>query len=187
MKKIIIFASGSGSNAEAIIEYFKNNNTINIVSIFTNKADAGVIERAKKHHIPCIVFTKKDFQEPVFLEKIIPYQADLIVLAGFLLKVPDYFVQHFNQKIINIHPSLLPKYGGNGMYGINVHRAVWEHSEKESGITIHYVNEHYDQGNIILQDKINIQDCSSPEEIAQKILALEHQNLPKVIERLLSE
>lgn len=187
MKKIIIFASGSGSNAESIIQYFKTIDSINVVSIFTNKVDAGVIERAKNHNIPYTIFSKKKFEDPSFLEKIKHFEVDLIVLAGFLLKVPTYFIEYFNQKIINIHPSLLPKYGGKGMYGMYVHQAVWDNQETESGITIHYVNEQYDEGNIIFQEKVAITDCASPAEIAKKVLVLEHYNFPRVIEKLLSE
>jgi len=185
MKKIIIFASGSGSNAENIVNYFKENEKVNVACIFTNNNKAGVIERAKKHKIPIEVFTKNDFQDEKFINRITKYSPNLIVLAGFLLKVPEYLISAFQTKIINIHPSLLPKYGGKGMYGINIHRAVFENKEQKSGVTIHFVNENYDQGAIIFQEHCDISDCVSAEEIATKIFALEHKYLPLVIEKLL--
>ena len=185
MKNILIFASVSGSNAETIINHFQHNTEVCVTGIFTNKADAGVIERAKKYNIPSVVFSKIEFSEASFLEKVTAYNPDLIVLAGFLLKVPDYLIKAFPDKIVNIHPALLPKYGGKGMYGINVHRAVFENKEPESGMTIHFVNEHYDEGNIIFQDRINITDCQSPEEIAAKVLTLEHKNYPVIVEKVL--
>ncbi len=185
MKNIIIFASGSGSNAETIINYFKNNNFVKIVAVFTNKANAGVIERAKKHEIPSEIFSKDDFQDQKFLKTLLHYNPDLIVLAGFLLKVPEYLIKAFPNKIVNIHPALLPNYGGRGMYGINVHKAVFENKDKLSGMTIHFVNEHYDEGNIIFQESIDVSDCTSPEEVAEKVLSLEHKNYPDVIKKLI--
>lgn len=185
MKNVIIFASGSGSNAEAIIKHFENNNSIRIAVVFTNRSDAGVIDRAKKYNISSVIFSKSEFTEESFLDKITSYNPELIVLAGFLLKVPDYMIKAYPNKIINIHPALLPKYGGKGMYGIHVHKAVFENKEPESGMTIHYVNEHYDEGNIIFQESINVTDCNSPEEIAAKVLTLEHKNFPVVVEQLL--
>lgn len=185
MKNIIIFASGSGSNAETIIKHFKDSTFARISAVFTNKSDAGVIQRAKKHEIPFEVFSKDEFQSEKFLDTLNKYNPDLIVLAGFLLKVPEYLVKSFPNKIINIHPALLPKYGGKGMYGINVHKAVFENNEKFSGMTIHFVNEHYDEGNIIFQESVNIEDCQSPEEVAHKVLILEHKNYPVVVEEVL--
>jgi len=185
MKKIVIFASGSGSNAENIINYFKENSTIAVVCVFTNNSKAGVIDRVKKQGVPFEVFSKNDFQNESFLDRINKYTPDLIVLAGFLLKIPKYMISFFSNKIINIHPSLLPKYGGKGMYGMNIHKAVFENNEQKSGITIHFVNEHYDQGTIIFQEQTDISDCTSIEEIAMKIFALEYKNFPVVIERLL--
>lgn len=185
MKNIIIFASGSGSNAQTIINHFKHSDSVRVVAIFSNKENAGVLDRAKKYGIPSEIFSKKEFSDEFFAEKIKKYNPELIILAGFLLKVPDYLVKTYPNKILNIHPALLPEYGGKGMYGINVHKAVFENKEKESGMTIHFVNEHYDQGNIIFQESINIEDCRSPEEIALKVLALEHKNYPVVIENLL--
>lgn len=185
MKNIVIFASGSGSNAETIIRHFQNNSIINVAAIFTNKSDAGVIQRAKNHNIPHHIFSKSEFQDISFLNQLSHYHPDLIILAGFLLKIPEFMVEAYPNKIINIHPALLPKYGGKGMYGINVHRAVFENQEKESGMTIHFVNEHYDEGNIIFQESTDITNCQSPEEVAAKVLLLEHKNFPIVIEKLL--
>lgn len=186
MKNIVIFASGSGSNAEAIINHFKTGGIALVAAVFTNKADAVIIERAKNHAIPFEVFSKTDFGQADFIDLVKSYQPELIVLAGFLLKIPEDFVQAFPNKIINIHPALLPKYGGKGMYGNNVHKAVFENKDKESGMTIHYVNEHYDEGNIIFQESTDITDCTSAEEIAKKVLTLEHKNYPKVIEELVA-
>ncbi len=187
MKNIIIFASGSGSNAETIINHFKNSYLTKVSAVFTNKINAGVIQRAKNHEIPFEVFSKDDFQDERFLDKLVKYNPDLIVLAGFLLKVPEYLVKSFPNKIVNIHPALLPNYGGKGMYGMNVHKAVFENKEKFSGMTIHFVNEHYDEGNIIFQESTDITDCISPEEVALKVLALEHKNYPIVIEDLITD
>jgi len=187
MKNILIFASGSGSNAETIIKHFKNSNFAKINAVFTNKSEAGVIQKAKNHSISFEVFSKEEFQKEGFLDLIRKYNPDLIVLAGFLLKVPDYLIKAFPNKIINIHPALLPNYGGKGMYGLHVHKAVFENKEKFSGMTIHYVNEHYDEGNIIFQENISIEDCQTPEEVAVKVLSLEHKNYPLVIEQILRQ
>lgn len=185
MKNIVIFASGSGSNAEAIINHFKSSDLARVVAVFTNKADAGIIARAKTHNIPFEVFTKAEFSNQSFVDLVQSYQPELIVLAGFLLKIPENFVQAFPNKIINIHPALLPKYGGKGMYGTHVHQAVFENRDPESGMTIHYVNENYDEGNIIFQESTDITACTSAEEIARKVLILEHKNYPKIIEELI--
>jgi phosphoribosylglycinamide formyltransferase-1 len=185
MKKILLFASGAGSNVENIIQYFKNNDNISIVGIFTNNLHAKVLEKAKHYDIPSLVFNKTELNEGVVLKKINELQPDLIVLAGFLLKFPEHIVTAYPNKIINIHPALLPKYGGKGMYGMNVHRAILENKEKETGITIHYVNEHYDEGEFIFQHNVNIEECDSPEAIAVKVQELEHEHFPKVIEKIL--
>lgn len=185
MKKILLFASGAGSNVENIIQYFKNNDSISIVGIFTNNLHAKVLDIAKYHNVFSFVFNRDELNEGFVLEKINKLQPDLIVLAGFLWKMPDVIVHQYPNKIINIHPALLPKYGGKGMYGMKVHQTILENKEQESGITIHYVNEHYDEGEFILQQKVNIHDCQSPEEIAVKVQALEHEHFPKTIERLL--
>ena len=186
MKKILLLASGTGSNVENIIRYFKNNNDIVIVGVFSNNLHAKVLDKTKRHNVASWVFNRTDLNEGLVLEKINELQPDLIVLAGFLWKFPEHIIAKYPNKIINIHPALLPKYGGKGMYGMNVHNAVLENKEKETGITIHYVNEHYDEGEFIFQQKVNIEDCASAEEIAAKIHELEHKHFPKIIERLIT-
>ncbi|MBP7506826.1 MAG: phosphoribosylglycinamide formyltransferase [Prolixibacteraceae bacterium] len=184
MKKIAIFASGSGSNAENIARYFNNNENLNIKCIYSNKVDAFVLERAKKFNIPTFVFSKHDFYETdIVFNHLKSEKVDLIVLAGFLWLIPENLTQNFI--IINIHPALLPKYGGKGMYGDKVHKAVVENGEKESGITIHYVNEIYDEGKIIFQAKCNVLPDDTPDDVASKVHALEYEYFPKVIEKLL--
>ena len=185
MKNIVLFASGNGSNAEEIIKFFKNSEIGKVVAIFSNKAEAKVLDRAKNHIIPSVVFNKTQLNEGFVLEQLHSFQPDLIVLAGFLLKFPESILKKY-PKVINIHPALLPKYGGKGMYGMNVHQAVLENKEKETGITIHYVNEHYDEGEFIFQKAVNIEDCKTAEEIAQKVHELEHQYFPETISKLLS-
>lgn len=183
--KIAIFASGSGSNAENIVTYFKNNEKFEFSVILSNKADAFVHERAKKLGIPSFTFSREQF---IAGDEILSFlntcNINCIVLAGFLLKVPQNLINAFPDKIINIHPALLPKYGGKGMYGDNVHKAVKEAGETESGITIHYVNEHYDEGNIILQEKCGLTASDTPETIAQKVHKLEYEYFPKAIEMI---
>jgi len=185
MKKIVLFASGNGSNVENIIRYFKTAESIAITGVFSNNAQAKVLEKAKNHHVESYVFTKSELESNLVLQKLLSIQPDLIVLAGFLLKFPEHIIAEFPHKIINVHPALLPKYGGKGMYGMNVHKAVLDNKEKETGITIHYVNEHYDEGEFIFQTSVNIEECETPEEIAAKIHELEHQYFPVVIEKLL--
>ena len=186
MKKILLFASGTGSNVENIIQYFKNNPNIRIVGVFSNNPNATVLDKAKKYNVPSLIFNKEELSEGFVLDKISELKPDLIVLAGFLWKFPEHIIAEYPNKIINIHPALLPKYGGKGMYGAKVHQTVLNNQDKETGITIHYVNEHYDQGEFIFQQKINIEDCASAEEIAAKIHELEHKHFPEVIERLLN-
>lgn len=186
MQKIVLFASGSGSNAEKIILHFDKSKNVNVVAAFTNNPNAKVIDKAKKYEVPTIVFSKQDLEDGSVVEKLNQLQPDLIVLAGFLWKLPEQFVRAFPNKIINIHPALLPKYGGKGMYGMFVHQAVLNNKDAETGITIHYVNEHYDEGAIIFQAPVNIEDCSLPEDIAKKVQQLEHQHFPLIIEKLLT-
>ena len=185
MKKIVLFASGNGSNAENIMAYFNMSNAVSVVGIFTNNSEAKVIERAKRYKVPTFVFNKRGLSENTVLSQLKQLQPDLIVLAGFLLKFPIHIINEFPSKVINIHPALLPSYGGKGMFGINVHNAILENKEKETGITIHYVNEHFDEGEFIFQANINIENCTTAEEIAQKIHELEMEHFPKVIERFL--
>jgi phosphoribosylglycinamide formyltransferase-1 len=185
MKNIVLFASGNGSNAEEIVKFFKSNKEGSVVAIFSNKADAKVLNRAKNHNIPSVVFSKAQLNEGFVLEKLQQFQPDLIVLAGFLLKFPESILKEY-PKVINIHPALLPKYGGKGMYGMHVHQAVLDNKEIETGITIHYVNENYDEGEFIFQKSVNIEDCKTAEEIAHKIHELEHQYFPEVIAGILT-
>ena len=185
-KKLIIFASGSGSNALKIFEYFNNNQNIIIDSIYCNNPRASVINIFQKLSIKTVLFNKKELYESAFLEAIISTNPDLIVLAGFLLKIPEKMVSAFENRIINIHPSLLPKYGGKGMYGLNIHKEVLLNKEKFSGLTIHYVNKEYDKGAVIFQKKIKINEEETPESLSSKVLKLEHENYSLIIEKILS-
>jgi phosphoribosylglycinamide formyltransferase-1 len=186
MKHLAIFASGSGSNAEEFMKYFKNHHALKVSLVLTNKSNAGVIQRAEKFDIPCIVFSKEDLSHPEFLKILRDNKIDFIVLAGFLLKVPEYLIEAYPERILNIHPALLPKYGGKGMYGEHVHRAVLAAGENQSGITIHLVNKHYDEGRHIFQDKVIVDKDDSPESLAKKIHVLEHENYPRVAEEYFS-
>ncbi|MCB0442474.1 MAG: phosphoribosylglycinamide formyltransferase [Flavobacterium sp.] len=185
MKNIVIFASGTGSNAENIIHYFKNNNSKSVVAVFSNNSNAKVIEKAKKLNVETVVFNKDELYGDVVLSKLNDFKPDLVVLAGFLLKFPEHIIATFPNKTINIHPALLPKYGGKGMYGNHVHQAVLDNKETETGITIHFVNEHYDEGGIIFQKSVSIIDCTTFEEVSIKVHQLEQEYFPKVIDKLL--
>jgi phosphoribosylglycinamide formyltransferase-1 len=187
MKKIIVFASGSGTNAENIIKYFEKSKTARVVSVFTNNASAKVIERAKNHQIPVEIFSKNELLERNVLQKIQEIDPDLIVLAGFLLKFPENIIENYPNKIINIHPALLPNYGGKGMYGMHIHRAVVENKEKETGISIHFVNENYDEGAIIFQKNTALTNEDTAETVAEKIHELEQKYFPEIISRLLED
>lgn len=182
-----IFASGGGTNAENIIKYFANDTRIKIKLIFTNNENAGVVARAEKYKKNVQIISKDSLNN--YADQLIDFlkteKIDLIILAGFLLKIPEAFVKAFPNKIINIHPSLLPKFGGKGMYGIHVHQAVIQSGETESGITIHFVNEEYDKGEIILQAKCTVEKSDTAETLAAKIHELEMENFPKAIEKLL--
>lgn len=185
MKNILIFASGSGTNAENIILHFNRTDTAKVVAVFSNNPNAKVLERAKNLNVEHFVFSKEELSSEIVLNKVNGFKPDLIVLAGFLWKFPQNIIEAYPNKIINIHPALLPKYGGKGMYGMNVHRAILENKELETGITIHYIDEHYDEGDIIFQKSVSVTDCNSPEEIAEKIGVLEHEHFPQIIEKLL--
>lgn len=185
MHSIVIFASGKGSNAAAIIRYFKENPVAQVALIVSNKADAGVAELAVREDIPFLVVNRQSFHETLFLNQLESYQPALIVLAGFLWKIPETLVQAFRNKIINIHPALLPEYGGKGMYGKFVHEAVLAAARTESGITIHYVDEVYDNGAIILQARCPVCEGDDAEKLAARVHALEHFFLPRTIEFLL--
>ncbi|MEI6866021.1 phosphoribosylglycinamide formyltransferase [Flavicella sp.] len=182
MKRLVILASGSGSNAENIIRYFESHNEISITSIVTNRKEAKVLDRAKKLNVPSQYFSRKSFFEEEVVLEYLQQNADYVILAGFLLKIPQNIVDAYPNKIINIHPSLLPKFGGKGMYGMNIHNAVKEQGETETGITVHFVNENYDEGAIIFQAKTPVLITDTPEDIAKSIHKLEYANFPKVIE-----
>lgn len=184
IKRIAIFASGSGTNAQNIIEYFSDNESVIIDSLWSNIAGAYALKRAKKHGVEAFVFTRSQFSKTnEIVETLRNRKVDLIVLAGFLWLIPDNLIQNF--EIINIHPALLPQYGGKGMYGMNVHKAVVENKEKESGISIHYVNEKYDEGKIIFQATCSVNENDTPEMVAQKVHELEYAHFPRVIEKVL--
>ena len=186
MKRIVLLASGSGTNVENIANYFKDHQKVSIEAVFTNKRDAFVIDRCNKLNISVLYFNKSAFGPSGFLLSLLKcIDPDLIVLAGFLWKIPSEMVKAFEGKMINIHPALLPKYGGKGMYGKRVHESVKENKDQETGITIHYVNEQYDEGAIIFQASVALSDSDSVEEIAGKVHQLEYEHFPRVIEELL--
>ncbi len=188
MTEIAILASGNGSNAENIAEYFLGNSDIRVALILSNKPDALVHERAAKLGIPSFTFTKAEFDDGMeILEILREYDIDFIVLAGFLLKISQPLLDAFSGHIINIHPALLPKHGGKGMYGDRVHQAVIDANETESGITIHYVNEHYDEGNIIFQAICKVEPDDNCETLAARVHALEYAHFPRVIEAVIKE
>ena len=186
MKRIAIFASGSGSNAERISTYFADNQAVSIELFLSNNPIAGVIERGRRLGIPTVLFDKKTFTQTDKIVYLLQDQAiDLVILAGFLWLIPENLVKAFPDKIINIHPALLPKYGGKGMWGHFVHEAVVAANDTESGITIHYVNEHYDEGKVIFQTKCVVLPTDSADDVARKVQALEYQYFPEVIHQLL--
>ena len=186
MKNIAIFASGSGTNAENIARYFSKSETIKVAVVLSNNRNVGVHGRVNKLGIPSFVFSRDEFAEgSAVLAKLAEYDTDLIVLAGFMNKISDTLLNAYPGKIINIHPALLPKYGGKGMYGMHVHEAVVAAGEKETGITIHYINEHYDEGNAIFQATCPVLPTDSPDDVAKKVHALEYEHFPQVIEQVL--
>lgn len=187
MKRLVILASGSGSNAENIIHYFKDSTEISVANVLSNRKGAGVFDRCKRLGVPCYYYSKAAFTENDTVLSFLKESADYIILAGFLLKIPESVVKAFPNRIINIHPALLPKYGGKGMYGMNVHTAVKEHKDKETGITIHFVNEHYDEGAIIFQAETALTPKDTPEDIAQKVHLLEYEHFPRIIEKTILE
>lgn len=185
---IAIFASGSGSNAENIVQYFRKTRTAKVGLIVCNNPEAGVIERAKRLRIPLVMMSKRAYNYPsLLLSTLQTEEIDFIVLAGFLWKISPEIIQAFEGKIVNIHPSLLPKFGGKGMYGNRVHTAVIDAGEQESGITIHHVNEHYDEGAVIFQAKSTVDSHDTADSLAEKIHALEFEHFPKIIEQLLTQ
>ena len=184
INRLAVFASGSGTNAEAIMAHFANHPSIEVAALLSNNPNAYALERARKFNVPTMVFSRYQFRETEeVLNWLIEKKVTHIVLAGFLWLVPDYLVKKYQGRIINIHPALLPKYGGKGMYGMHVHEAVKAAGEKETGITIHLVNEQYDEGKILLQAKTNLTGTETIEEIAAKVHALEYRHYPDVIEK----
>ena len=187
MKNIAIFASGTGSNANQIIQRFKDSTTVKVKLVVSNKPTAGVLDIATAAGIDTLIIDKRRFFDTtLYADQLKAMDIHLVVLAGFLWKIPASLVHAFPDRIINIHPALLPNYGGKGMYGHFVHEAVIAAGEKESGITIHYVNEKYDDGAPILQERVTITPDDTPETLAAKVLLLEHQWYPVIVERLLT-
>ena len=188
MQRIAIFASGTGSNARKIIEYFQSNDNISVDLVISNKKTAKVLDMATSHGIETLLINRTSFYESEEVVDVLKKRnIDLIVLAGFLWLVPASLIKAFPNRIINIHPALLPKYGGKGMYGMNVHKAVKAAGESESGLTIHFVNEKYDEGGYIFKAACKLNGSETPEEIAQKVLKMEHQYFPQVVEKVLLE
>lgn len=186
MKQIAVFASGSGTNAENIARYFTSRPDVKVQLVLTNNSEAGVISRMEPFQIPVMYFTNKDFREAQsILDVLKKNEIDLIVLAGFMNKIADPILHAYPNRIVNIHPALLPKYGGKGMYGMYVHEAVIKAKEKESGITIHHVNEHYDEGQIIFQASCPVLPEDTPDDLAQRVHQLEYEYFPPVIDRFL--
>lgn len=185
-KRIVLFASGSGSNVENIFNHFKDRNDVEIVCVLSNNKEAKVFERCERLKLSALYFNRQAFSKSDFiLNMLLGLNPDLIVLAGFLWKIPERITSSFNQKIINIHPALLPKYGGKGMYGMHVHNAILANKESETGITIHYVNPNYDEGAIIHQSRTSIDKTDSAQDIATKVHQLEYAHFPKVIDTIL--
>jgi len=185
-KRLVIFASGNGTNTQNVINYFATSQTVEVVCVLSNKKDAKVLKRAESLDIKALAFSKAEMQSSEgIVQDLKQLKPDLIVLAGFLLKFPNVILREFPDKVINIHPALLPKYGGKGMYGKHVHEAVVANKEQETGITIHYVNEQYDEGAIIFQAKTDVLEKDMADDVATKVHALEYEWLPKVIERVL--
>ena len=188
MKQLAIFASGSGTNAENIIRYFKNNTDINVNLIITNNVNAGVIARAQTLGVKSVTVSKSDFNNKSYMLKLLTAESiDFVVLAGFLLLVPDFLINAFKNRIVNIHPALLPAYGGKGMYGDFVHQAVINNNDKVSGITIHFVNENYDDGQIIFQASCPVLPNDTSATLANRIHQLEYNHFPKIIEKVVSD
>ena len=187
-KRLAIFISGGGSNAKSIIDYFDGHSSIKTEALYSNNVHSNTQNIAESSQLPFLIFDRKSFyQSDIVLRSLKESEMDYVILAGFLWLIPEYLIRAFPNKILNIHPALLPKYGGKGMYGMNIHQAVFEAQEKESGITIHLVNEEFDKGKILFQEKINIEQLKSPEKIAKAVLQLEHKNYAKVIEQFILE
>ena len=186
MKRLVLFASGSGTNVENIIRHFQNNKTIKVTQVLTNKKSAKVIDRCNILNISSLYFNKEDFYQSDFILNLLKEKADFIILAGFLWKIPQNIIDSFPNKIINIHPALLPKYGGKGMYGKYIHQAIVKNKETETGITIHFVNENYDEGAIIFQKSVKLSQKDTVNDVARKISILEMANFPRIIEEVVT-
>jgi phosphoribosylglycinamide formyltransferase-1 len=187
MKRIAIFGSGAGTNAGQILKHFEESDLARVQLIVSDQRDAGILKRARDYGVPALTCTMEELQNGTVLQKLIAQRIDLVVLAGFLKKIPPSIVSHYPNRIVNIHPALLPDYGGKGMYGLSVHKAVVANEEEETGITIHYVNEKYDDGEIIFQDVIEIDPDDTPEDVAGKVQEQEHRHYAPVIEWVLTE
>jgi phosphoribosylglycinamide formyltransferase-1 len=187
MTRVAILASGKGSNAKTLIDYFSNNVSIEVAIVGSNRENAGVLKVAENSGIENFCFTKVEMNSGGLLEKLQLNNIDWVVLSGFLLKIPNEILSVFEDRILNIHPSLLPKHGGKGMFGIHVHNAVFESGENESGMTIHKVSSAYDDGDIVFQASLDISQCKSSEEIASKVLDLEHKYYPRIIEAMIKD
>ena len=187
MHKLAILASGSGSNAEAILSYFRLKPNINVELIISNNKDAKVLERAKKYNVKTEVFNSSQTKNGELLKTLQEHEIDFIVLAGYMKLIPNDITNHYSGRIVNIHPALLPKFGGKGMFGLNVHKAVVASAEAETGMTIHFVNAKYDEGDIIFQDKVAVNKDDSAEAVQQKVLVLEHKHYPRVIEEVVEK
>lgn len=185
--RLALFASGAGTNARKILEHFRNSDTVEVVLLVCNRPGAGAITVAAEYHVPVLMIEKNDFEQTGYVKELRNYQVNFIALAGFLWKIPPSIIAAFPHSIINVHPALLPRFGGKGMYGENVHKAVLKEKEKESGITIHYVDEVYDHGEIIFQARCPVLETDNPEALASRIHELEHRHYPVVLEQLLAK
>ncbi len=181
MKKLAIFASGSGSNAQKILEFFENSSDVSVALILSNRPEAGVLDRAAKFKVPTYVFDRQSLMNAEVLKVLQQHDIEWIILAGFLWLMPSNILDEYPDRVINIHPALLPQYGGAGMYGSRVHEAIWQNGEQETGITIHYVNNNYDEGQIIMQARTRLSSSDTPLTIEKKVHELEHAYLPFVI------
>jgi phosphoribosylglycinamide formyltransferase-1 len=188
MMQIAIFASGSGTNADNLIRYFQDHPTINVALVFANKPSAGVISRAYKYNVPVIVAGKKTLHSANYFQSLLEFhEIDFIVLAGFLWLVPEYLTAAYANRMVNIHPALLPNYGGKGMYGDKVHEAVVKNKETQTGITIHLVNDRYDEGDILFQAYCPVEEGDTPEQVANRVHALEYEHYPRVVEEMITK
>jgi phosphoribosylglycinamide formyltransferase-1 len=187
MKRIAIFGSGAGTNAGNILKHFEESEVARVHLVLTNNKNAGINDRARNYGVPMVVFNRAQLESGEVLERLKGHKIDFIVLAGFLWKIPDNIIDSYENRILNIHPALLPDYGGEGMYGMNVHIEVVENEEEETGISIHYVNSEYDEGEIVFQDTVEIDPDDSPEDVAGKVQELEHRHYSSVIEWVITD